>query len=229
MTPHRDLSCTVPWRRSLRASRERRAAAARRRRRLLRGRAGAVMTGLALTGLAGVAAAQDGVVAGGASPATDGADTAAAPAATSLAVDVRALQRRLHVTADGVMGPQTRRAVKRFQRRHGLEPDGVVGPRTRRALGLPAVSRAPRSAVKGTRVGAPSATLAKIAECESGGDPAAVSADGRYRGKYQFDRATWRALGGSGDPAEASEAEQDQRAAALLARSGTAPWPSCAA
>jgi peptidoglycan hydrolase-like protein with peptidoglycan-binding domain len=229
VTPHRDLSSTVHWRRSLRASRERRAAAARRRRRHLRGRAGALVTGLALTGLAGVAVAQDGIVAGGASPVTDGADTAAAPATTSSTVNVRALQRRLGVTVDGVMGPETRRAVKRFQRRHGLKPDGVVGPRTRRALGLPAVSRTPRSGVKATRVAAPSATLARIADCESGGDPTAVSADGQYRGKYQFDRATWRALGGSGDPAEATEAEQDERAAALLARSGTAPWPSCAA
>jgi Transglycosylase-like domain/Putative peptidoglycan binding domain len=226
VTPHRDLSSTVHWRRSLRASRERRAAAARRRRRHLRGRAGALVTGLALTGLAGVAAAQDGIVAGGATPTTPGAQTASPTAPT---VDIRAVQRRLGVPVDGVMGPRTRRAIKRFQRRHGLEPDGVVGPRTRRALGLPAAGRAPRSAVKGTRVAAPSATLARIAECESGGDPTAVSADGRYRGKYQFDRATWRALGGSGDPAEAQEAEQDQRAASLLARSGTAPWPSCAA
>jgi peptidoglycan hydrolase-like protein with peptidoglycan-binding domain len=187
------------------------------------------MTGLALTGLAGVAAAQDGIVAGGASPTTEGAGTAAAPQTTALAVDVRVVQRRLGITVDGVMGPQTRRAVKRFQRRHGLKPDGVVGPRTRAALGLPAATRAPRLAVKGTRVAAPSATLARIAECESGGDPTAVSADGRYRGKYQFDRATWRTLGGSGDPAAAPEAEQDQRAAALLARDGTSPWPSCAA
>src|SRR5439155_25128245 len=36
---------------------------------------------------------------------------------------------------DGVAGPQTRRATKRFQRRHHLQPDGVAGPRTRRALG----------------------------------------------------------------------------------------------
>jgi hypothetical protein len=54
-----------------------------------------------------------------------------------------------------------------------------------------------------------------------------VSADGTYRGKYQFDRETWRAMGGSGDPADASEAEQDRIAAALLAQRGTAPWPSC--
>lgn len=36
---------------------------------------------------------------------------------------------------DGVAGPKTRRAVRRFQRRRRLTVDGVVGPRTRRALG----------------------------------------------------------------------------------------------
>ena len=54
-----------------------------------------------------------------------------------------------------------------------------------------------------------------------------MSADGTYRGKYQFDRETWRAMGGSGDPADAPEAEQDRIAAALLAQRGTAPWPVC--
>src|SRR6478609_6599137 len=71
------------------------------------------------------------------------------------------------------------------------------------------------------------ATLQRIAQCESGGNPSAVSADGTYRGKYQFDRDTWRAMGGSGDPADAPEAEQDRIAAALLAQRGTAPWPVC--
>ena len=71
------------------------------------------------------------------------------------------------------------------------------------------------------------ATLQRIAQCESGGNPSAVSADGTYRGKYQFDRETWRRMGGSGDPADAPEAEQDRIAAALLAQRGTAPWPVC--
>jgi murein DD-endopeptidase MepM/ murein hydrolase activator NlpD len=38
-------------------------------------------------------------------------------------------------TIDGVRGPLTRRAVRRFQRRHRLTVDGIVGPQTRRALG----------------------------------------------------------------------------------------------
>jgi Transglycosylase-like domain len=70
-------------------------------------------------------------------------------------------------------------------------------------------------------------TLDAIAACESGGDPTAVSADGSYRGKYQFDYGTWESVGGHGDPAAAPEAEQDYRAALLYSRSGSSPWPVC--
>jgi TolA-binding protein len=70
-------------------------------------------------------------------------------------------------------------------------------------------------------------TLEAIASCESGGDPTAISSDGSYRGKYQFHPSTWEAVGGSGDPAAAPEAEQDYRAALLYAQSGSSPWPIC--
>jgi hypothetical protein len=36
---------------------------------------------------------------------------------------------------DGIKGPRTQRAVRRFQRRKGLVVDGIAGPRTRRASG----------------------------------------------------------------------------------------------
>ncbi|MGD9572833.1 MAG: transglycosylase family protein [Thermoleophilia bacterium] len=71
------------------------------------------------------------------------------------------------------------------------------------------------------------AHLARIAQCESGGNPRAVSSTGMYRGKYQFARSTWEGLGGVGDPAAAPEAEQDRLAAKLYAQSGPAPWPVC--
>lgn len=76
-------------------------------------------------------------------------------------------------------------------------------------------------------LGVPMATLESIASCESGGDPTAVSSDGSYRGKYQFDFGTWESVGGSGDPAAAPEDEQDYRAALLYAQSGSSPWPVC--
>ena len=53
------------------------------------------------------------------------------PPATTIAV-----QRALGISADGVFGHQTRRAVKAFQAAHGLEVDGVVGPVTLGALGI---------------------------------------------------------------------------------------------
>lgn len=69
--------------------------------------------------------------------------------------------------------------------------------------------------------------LQAIAQCESGGNPKAIGGGGLYRGKYQFSVATWQAVGGSGDPATASEAEQDRRAIMLYERSGPGQWPVC--
>lgn len=76
-------------------------------------------------------------------------------------------------------------------------------------------------------LGIPRETLDAIADCESGGNPRAKSSDGLYRGKYQFHRGTWASMGGTGDPARASEIEQDRRAAMLIKRSGSSPWPAC--
>jgi len=137
---------------------------------------------------------------------------------------VRAVQQQLGITADGVFGGLTERAVKRFQRRHGLVPDGIVGPLTRGALGLRPFSA--RSVRRTSSVRMP-LVLRRIAQCESGGNPRAISPGGLYRGKYQFSRDTWRNLGGTGDPAAAPEWLQDRLALKLYRQAGASPWPNC--
>jgi len=150
---------------------------------------------------------------------------------------VRSLQRRLHIGVDGVYGRATKRAVMRFQRRKRLDVDGIAGPATLRALGLvPKAASTEFRASKNppAKVTLPDSIPAKdlevlqgIADCESGGNPSAISRDGQYRGKYQFQVDTWAAVGGSGDPAAAPEDEQDKRAWVLYDRQGTDPWPVC--
>jgi hypothetical protein len=72
-----------------------------------------------------------------------------------------------------------------------------------------------------------SPALQAIAACESGGNPRAIGGGGAFRGKYQFTYETWAAMGGSGDPAAAPEAEQDRLAAKLYATAGAGQWPVC--
>lgn len=112
---------------------------------------------------------------------------------------------------------------------------GSPAPQTAATGGVesPAAAAAPAQTATSVQQQAPASGgadgngLQGVAQCESGGDPTAVSPDGQYRGKYQFDQQTWNSVGGSGDPAAAPEAEQDQRAAQLHSQRGSQPWPVC--
>ena len=68
---------------------------------------------------------------------------------------------------------------------------------------------------------------AKLAQCESGGNPQANTGNGFY-GMYQFTLETWQSLGGTGYPHEADAATQTAMAKKLQAQAGWGQWPGCA-
>ena len=70
------------------------------------------------------------------------------------------------------------------------------------------------------------AQWAQLRQCESSGNYAINTGNGYY-GAYQFNQATWSSVGGSGQPHEASPAEQDYRALYLYRMRGWQPW-TCA-
>ncbi len=49
--------------------------------------------------------------------------------------EVKTLQKKLNLIADGIFGPLTEEAVKDFQTKNNLGVDGIVGPKTWAALG----------------------------------------------------------------------------------------------
>ena len=116
----RDAARELAYRRSLRAARVRRATARLRRRRILRGRRSVLAATAGILLVCGGAVAQKSVSVG------DGLSTDT----------IAAAQRALGVAADGIVGPRTRAATKRFQRRASLTVDGVIGPQTLKALGI---------------------------------------------------------------------------------------------
>ncbi|MDY6809511.1 transglycosylase [Gordonia sp. HNM0687] len=88
-----------------------------------------------------------------------------------------------------------------------------------------ALSLAPFAAVAGT---ASANNWDAVAQCESGGNWAINTGNGYYGG-LQFSQSTWEANGGSGNPANASKAEQIRVAENVLATQGAGAWPHCGA
>jgi len=74
----------------------------------------------------------------------------------------------------------------------------------------------------------PHADWETLRQCESSGRYTVVAAHGGYYGAYQFDLSTWRSVGGTGYPHEATPREQDYRALYLYRMRGWQPW-TCAA
>lgn len=66
----------------------------------------------------------------------------------------------------------------------------------------------------------------RLAECESGGDWS-INTGNSYYGGVQFSLTSWRGVGGTGWPHQASVWEQMYRAERLLDIQGWGAWPSC--
>lgn len=69
----------------------------------------------------------------------------------------------------------------------------------------------------------------RVARCESGRDPNALGAGGRYRGAFQFHKSTWKHAPRSpgGDPRRYSYRTQAFVAVRLKMRDGAGHWPNC--
>ena len=138
----RDLILPDYWQRSLERSRRRRGVRRSRLGEIQTTRLSMAVAAMALTATTASVGSADGAEAH--ATATAGQDLARG----SKGAAVRALQAKLGITADGVFGPATARAVKRFQRAHGLPPIGRVGPQTRAALELGTTAPERTSTVK---------------------------------------------------------------------------------
>ncbi len=138
-----------------------------------------------------------------------------------LALPMSELERRNRVLRER-LETLRKRAARKAARRRAAAAATAAAPGTPAAA--QAAATAPAAASGGT---ATPGNLAAIAACESGGNPSAVGGGGQYRGGYQFSMSRGQSVGGTGDPAAASEAEQDARAAALYAQQGSSPWPNC--
>ncbi|WP_438830129.1 transglycosylase family protein [Nesterenkonia natronophila] len=65
-----------------------------------------------------------------------------------------------------------------------------------------------------------------MAQCESSGNWSINTGNGYYGG-LQFSASSWRWVGGSGLPHQASKQEQIERAYQLWQRQGWGAWPAC--
>lgn len=77
-------------------------------------------------------------------------------------------------------------------------------------------------------LGGPGSRWYKIVQCESTFNPRAINKVNRaHFGLFQFKLATWRSVGGKGNPIDAHPREQFKRAKMLQAKAGWGQW-SCA-
>src|SRR4051794_26714589 len=137
---------------------------------------------------------------------------------------------RKHGKERGARAPEIRHSLHVLERmRQSLT---APAPATQTTATTPATSSAAQTQTQTqssptTQSSSGGGNLSAIAACESGGNAGAVDSSGTYGGKYQFDQQTWQSVGGTGSPASAPAAVQDQMAQRLYAQRGASAWPSC--
>jgi Transglycosylase-like domain len=134
------------------------------------------------------------------------------------------MRRALAIALTSLAMPATALAAEKPFHNEGLTPSPVLD---KALMAHEYAKRARKARDRREQPVAIPSHLAAIAACESGMNPQAVSADGQYHGLFQFDQGTWNAVGGQGDPAAASVAEQVKRAEILYAQAGPGQWPVC--
>jgi hypothetical protein len=142
--------------------------------------------------------------------------------------NIRKLGIRFDVNKDGKPGPWQTRPAKPSEIRASIRQLRVLLRPARSLLVRRAVppGHPPAGVLSSIQRAPAGGTLAAIRQCESGGNYGTNTGNGFY-GAYQFDLQTWRSVGGSGLPSNASPAEQDMRASMLHSQRGAAPWPVC--
>ena len=119
------------------------------------------------------------------------------------------------------LSPLTTRPAARHAQPSRLAPLLAAGGLTV-ALAVTEAAVVPASASAGGSV----AQFERLASCESGGNWAINTRNGYYGG-LQFNLATWRGLGLSGYPHQASKAQQIAAGQKLHSSRGWQPWPAC--
>ncbi len=187
----RDLTDPEVWVRSGWRSRARREAAAHKNEMPAPSPRGLSLA--ALLALTGVPAA--GVLSG-ALGGSGGAEAQAKTAVASRGSGVSALQRMLGVSADGVFGPQTQKALKSWQAGHGLTADGIAGPQTRSRLGLGSGPVLKRGQARASGVRATRSVAARGGGVEALQRAIGVAADGVFGPQTEAALKRWQGARG---------------------------------
>jgi hypothetical protein len=115
-----------------------------------------------------------------------------------------------------------------FPRKHARHAKPSTAPKVLLAGGMTAAFAVTDAALiaGSASAGGSTAQFERLAQCESGGNWSINTGNGYYGG-LQFNLGTWRGVGMSGYPHQASKATQIAAGQKLHSQRGWSPWPSC--